>query len=958
MIRIYSVLSFSSCWQGNPSAKAFLVFASMLTILLALLLAAAPAAADPWADFLAGRVDLDHALAAGEVAPDELVFQLTVQMEADSSVPLAAGQKLGVLLIAMGRPQEAIPILQEALTRAEGSDPQVDPKITAFCLLHLGRALVHTRQVEEAGRRLNEALDAATTLGVPLWAGDAAIALSVLDRWAMDLDSSLAHRQAALASYQQAGYLKGQARARHYIGTIHVFRGELTRAMSVLQDALETARQAEFPVEIAGTLTDLAGVNFLLGDFDRALAQYEEAAAMTNHPWRRGQLSNNQGTLLADQGRHQEALPYLEKALELMRQVGDQRLEAEILLTLGRSQYELKDFSSGVANLDSAITLARQWQIPMTEAYALQYKGCAMLDQDRLDEAVRYLDEAEALARATGFFDIREVCHWAQALVARRRGYLQAALDQLTEALAVVNDVRRLSSGSSAIQAGYFSQTRKTFDELIDLLFELHTADPGDLEKRYDEQALAVVQQAKARSFLDQLREAEVQLRCQADPVYKERERDLLDRIASLEGDEQQTANLARLENELSLLEADLRQADPRYAELKYPRSCTLAEAQELVLRPGELLLEFHLGQQASYLWSLSKDHFGFHRLPAARDIEQQVQGLLPMLRDYNLLGDDAAYFIAQAMPLSEMLLGPVADQLATARRVIVAADGILNTVPFAVLLTGPATGRDFAALPYLVLDVELISAPSLSGLQRLRAAVERGSADGPATELDLLIVAQPRQERVKEVGVFARAAGVVDLPEVPFAAEEIAGITASFDPAQVTLLQGAEATEVGLLAAGRAPHRFLHFTTHGLFNEKRPLYSGLVLEPGPDSDGFLAVNEIFGLQLACGQVVLSACSSGLGRQISGEGLVGMTRAFLYAGAGSVLSALWDVTGSGTASFMADYYARLADSPQTAGSAALAATQRRMICGELLRADGRSAAHPVFWAPFVLTGGR
>ena len=84
-----------------------------------------------------------------------------------------------------------------------------------------------------------------------------------------------------------------------------------------------------------------------------------------------------------------------------------------------------------MANLDSAITLARQWQIPMTEAYALQYKGCAMLDQGRLDEAVRYLDEAEALARTTGFFDIREACHWAQALVARRRGDLQGALDQL-----------------------------------------------------------------------------------------------------------------------------------------------------------------------------------------------------------------------------------------------------------------------------------------------------------------------------------------------------------------------------------------------------------------------------------------------------------------------------------------------------------------------------------------------
>ena len=101
--------------------------------------------------------------------------------------------------------------------------------------------------------------------------------------------------------------------------------------------------------------------------------------------------------------------------------------------------------------------------------------------------------------------------------------------------------------------------------------------------------------------------------------------------------------------------------------------------------------------------------------------------------------------------------------------------------------------------------------------------------------------------------------------------------------------------------AAALQRRRFIHFTTHGLFNSKRPLYSGLVLEPGFESDGFLTVNEIFGLDLDCDQVVLSACSSGLGKQISGEGLVGMTRAFLYAGAGSVMAALWDVTGSATA---------------------------------------------------------
>ncbi len=921
----------------GPFYKAFLLGVALIG------LAANPASADPWEDFLAGAIDLDAALAADSRDPDSLVAELEIAVADPAGGWDAAARELAVLYIRKRRPEDAIPLLEKVRAQSE------DPLVRAFCDLHRGRALVHTRQVAAAARQLDEALQEAEKLQIPLWIGDASIALSVLDRWAMDLDSSLSRRQRALAAYQQIGYLKGEARAQHYIGTIHVFRGELTLALQTLQGALALARRADFDVEIAGTLADLAGVNFLLGDLERAQIQYEEAERLTDHPWRRGQLANNVGALLADQGRHAEAIPHFEEARELMRQVGDERLQAEILLSLGRSNYELKDFETGVAQLDTAIVLARRWQIPVTEAYALQYKGCAMLDQDRLDEAVSALDQAEILAAQTGFFDLRETCDWARALVERRRGNPQAALDRLHRALAVVSGVRRACAGSSEVQAGYFSQTRKTFDELIDLLYEMHVADP---EAGYAEQALDVVQQAKARGFLDQLQEAEVDLRSRADPAIRAREQGLMENIAALEEQADSEARIAELETELKLLEADLRSADPRYAELKYPRSCTLFEAQNFVLRPGELLLEYHLGQKGSYLWAITAQDFEFHRLPPAAELETQVESVLPMLRDYNLLGQDAAYFSAQAGELSKQLLGPVLALVRDCNRVIVAPDGILHTLPFAVLLTEPTSSRDFAALPYLVRSAEVVHAPSLSAVQRMRSAAAR---EKPVAH-GILIVARPRPERVRVAGVFARAAGVERLDAVPFAAEEIAGITASFDPAEVTLLESGDATLENLQQYGATPHRVVHFTTHGLFNPRRPLYSGLVLEPGPESDSLLAVHEIFGLSLPCEQVVLSACSSGLGRNIGGEGLVGMTRAFLYAGAGSVLAALWDVSGSGTATFMAEYYAQQSGDAHDA-AAALARTQRRMLAGECARTDGSLTSHPVFWAPFVLTGG-
>lgn len=925
---------------GRAHFKAILTGTALAVVLVGP--AAAFDAVDPaWSAFLDGGVDLEAALAASEAEPGDLLDALAA---AGEPADPGARSVLGALLVLMGRPTEAVPVLEAALADPAG----VAPAAEALLRLTLGRALVHTRQVEAAAVQLDKALALAAAVDCPLWLGDAAIARSVIDRWALDLDASMAQRRQALAAYRRAGYGKGEARALHYIGTIHVFRGELTLAMQVLQEALAAARAAEFDVEIAGSLADLAGVNFLVGDLDRALVQYEEAAALTGDPWRRGQLENNMGAMLASQERHDEALVRFTQALVLMRQAGDRRLEAEILLAMGRSRCELRDFAAGTADLDSALVLARQWQVPMTEAYALQYRGCAALDQNRLGEAAVRLDEALALARATGFFDVQESCLWARAIVDRRRGAPKAALARLEEALVLVADVRRLNAASSEMQAGYFSQARRTFDEMIDVLHELHVAHPGG---GYDARALAVVQQAKARSFLDRLREAEVELRSSADPAVRDRERALLEKIASAEQNGADAGAIAGLENELALLEADLRRADPRYAELRYPRPCSLAEARDKVLLPGELLLEYHLGKAASYVWAVSRDGFAMHRLPPAADIELQVRELLPLLRSHNVLGDDAAWYVAQAWPLSQALLGPVLPDIARARRVTVAADGLLHALPFAVLLTAPTSERDFGRLPWLVRDVDVAGAPSLSVLQRLRAARPRETAPAVAA----VVIGRPRPERLQQAGAFARAAGIEELGPVPFADREIDAVAAAFGPAGAVRLEEGDATVEALLAAASGGVGVVHFTTHGLFNENRPLYSGLVLEPGEDSDGFLSVSEIFGLELDCRQVVLSACSSGLGRRVTGEGVTGLTRAFLYAGAADVTAALWDVAGAGAASLMGQVHRRGAaagDDP----AAALAAAQRGMIAGDVRRADGGPGSHPSFWGAFVVVG--
>ena len=830
------------------------------------------------------------------------------------------------------------------------------PLATAQAHLNLGRVLVRSRQLDEAKTHLDEALGAAVAQEIPAWEANAHLALSIISRVHMDLDTSLFHREAALDAYTRADDPQGQARCLHYIGTIHIFKGNLTYASTLLHRGEALAREIGFDEALSGCLGDLGGIAYLIGDYDDALARYAEAVRLAGDPRRRGWYLLNSGSILGYQGRHEEALAVYADAHEAMIAANDRRSEATILQMKGQSLCELKRYDEGLVMLDEAIAFAREWELPLDETYALHFKGHALLDLGRLDEAAAALSAAGDIAEATGYFDITESALLGRAKVARGQGRLDEALTYLEEAVDIVNTVRRRSGGSAGLQSGYFSQVGRSFDEMVSVLGEMHAADPG---QGHDRRAYDTAQMAKARSLLDLLAEAEVDLRVRAGGEYQARETEILSGIAALQSgladasaDSAATmeAEIAGLESRLDLLEAELREADPRYAELRYPRPCTLTQTQQDVLHEGELLLEYQLGLEDSHLFAVTRDGFRMIDLPARAVIEDQVRALLPMLRDYNVTGAAAAYYEPTARALARLLLDPVDGELADAKRLTIVPDGALHYLPFAALPVRDGGGATYASLPFLALDTDVSYAPSVSALQRLR-----DPAHAPAPATGLQVVADPVQAAAGETSVFAQVAGAAGLRPVPYVDEEIATLTGlGFEP--TVLYRGAEAsTEALAHSPASLSCRYLHFAAHGLFNEQSPAFSGLALSPNAATgdDGFLGVSEIFALDLDCEQVTLSACSSALGEQIDGEGLVGLTRAFMYAGARGVVAALWDVPGRGAAVFMADYYGRLADGEVSV--VALSGAKRAMIRDG--NSEGLDLAHPAMWASFVLSGG-
>jgi len=918
--------------------------------------AGAPATAAP-----ATSVRATAALGAGTVrryrseieAADSLLnraVDLFVE-SGDRSGEMVAREIRGGMRWRSGRGEAAESDLRTALTLATD-----DGKATAaiFLRIDLGTFLTATGRYDEAGPMLTEAVELARAASIPHWEGDEELTLGTLWRRQLDFDQSLEHRWAAFDAYERAGALSKQAESLHHIGGIHLRLGEFADALRLYRRALPMAREAGDTSEAAGILADLGVLDYFLGDLDGACQYWEESLADgieagRSPDWIRG-LQSNLGTALMEQERYEEALEAFERALATEGRDVQRRGEASMLNNLGRCLVRVGRTEEGVRRLEEALEVARAAGDPQTEAVALCDLAAAHLDGGDPEAATAALAEASELARGKGAVLLESEILSATAVVARRRGDSETALDQLRAAIALAEGLRARSPGAAALQTQAFGTRTTVYEEAVDLLFELHTAAP---EEGWDVKAFDLAQRAKARAFLDLLAEAGVELRVRADPGFRQREQEILEKVAALTGSDDAAAlEIARLEDELALLEIELREADPRYAELTYPEPVTIDVARDRLLGDGDVLLEYLLGDRASYVWVVTRDSFRFVPLPARSEIADALGAMLPMIRDYNVLGADPRYFAPAIQGLSDALLAPVAADLADARRVLVAPHDVLATLPFELLVLGEATGDSWGSLPFLVQRVEVAYGPSVSTLARLAGEGRPG-----VTGLELLALGDPVTDEESNGSLFLQLARRGDGGNVPAAKQEIATLRALFPGDRSRTLTGTAATVDALRDAGADGARLVHLAVHGVFNESRPQLSGLVLSPDPEHehDGFLSVLE-------CDQVVLSACSSARGVHRTGEGIEGLTRAFLYAGARSVVSTQWDVAGDPTARFMNLFYGGLGQAPgtrdlgQAPGTHALAEAKRAFLRGEAELAGGLDPAHPYFWAAFVLTG--
>lgn len=797
----------------------------------------------------------------------------------------------------------------------------------------------------------------------------------------------------ALQIIRSTGDRESEATMLNNLGAVYRALGELQKALDVYAQALPVWNVLKNVRGEAVTLSNLGGVYRSLGNQEKALEFYNQSLTRAREAKDRrieGETLNNIGAAYRAISNHQRALEVFNQALEIRKSVGDRRGEAITLTNLGSVSVSLGDNQKGLEFNEQALKLYRTTGDRSGEAIALHNMGEIFFIIGEKEKPLNYFNDALALRRAVEDYQGEATTLFSIARLDREEGRLSESQNKIETVLSIVENLRSKVL-SSELRASYFANVQKYYEFYISLLMSLHKQTPM---KGFDSLALQASERARARSLLDLLQEANADLKQNVDAKLLSREKELLELIntkaaqQSLAYINPQRAAFAKslgeeingLSNEYETLQAKIKQSNPRYAELTKTQAPTLADIQTL-LDKETLLLEYKLGEEKSYLWIVSQDKLETYDLPARKEIETLAKQVYELLIERNRkpegetpiqkksrLESAEEQLKTTSSRLSEILLAPSA-QLGNKRLVII-ADGTLQFIPFAALLS-PKSAQTNSALSTqhsaLSLANEIINLPSIAVLAQLRRDKNNLSVANrtiavfadPVFEKDDPRIQNALQKKTEVQNSFANSLRDFDFGQTPkglprlFASREEANAIVSFAPRNTSIKAlDFDANRERAMSDELGHYRILHFATHGLLNTTRPELSGVVLSlydnKGNERDGFLRLNQIYNMKLSTDLVVLSACSTALGKDVKGEGLIGLTRGFMYAGANKIIASLWKVDDEATAELMKFFYQNLFQKKMSA-SQSLRAAQMDMQKQTRWRS-------PYYWSAFVLQG--
>jgi CHAT domain-containing protein len=711
------------------------------------------------------------------------------------------------------------------------------------------------------------------------------------------------------------------------------------------------------------------------------------------------------GQVYRDSDDFPQALRYYEACLALSRQSGKSRMVAQAQMDIAAIYTRQKRFTDALQLYQQSLAFFKQ--ISDLRRQAMTHYGLGELHHARgeRDEAAREYQQGVGLFRSIKDPQGEASSRYWLAKVLQEHGRLPEALREVEKSVEIIENQRARVLGQNWLST-YFASVRRYFELYVDILMQLHRHTP---DRGYAALALQASERARARTLLELLNETKSEIRHGVSPALLTRERQLRQQLSAKATYQIQALSTARPEAEISELELELRHLNsdydfvqaqikaqsPAYAHLTRPSITTLAEIQAALKEDeGTVVLEYLVGDERSYLWLVSGDGLIAQELPGRPVLDTLAQEVYQALAARQMRQDEdpshyqeryaaaEEQFCPRAGQLSQLLLGPL-EAVPNVKRLLVVADGGLHYIPFDALPLPAAgstvckLGEDPPTYVPLLTSFEIVHLPSFSSLALLRRlnASPSPSVQGIAIWADPVFESDdprvtnkqpdpetpsPAQEDLdtfrisKNQQIRGYGFDVSGSPPSRLLAtqREAINITRLAPAGTVVLRTGFAANRESALESDLSNYRILHFATHGLIDNRHPLLSGLLLstidEQGRSRDGLLQLHDIYGLRLNADLVVLSACQTGLGKELSGEGFVGLTQGFLYAGSRSVVASLWQVEDNTAATLMTNFYQAML----TEGDPPAVALRRAKL--KMYRQQPYQS--PYYWSAFVIQG--
>ncbi len=786
--------------------------------------------------------------------------------------------------------------------------------------------------------------------------------------------------EAALIIWRELNVTDEQAEALINLGYIEYRKGAwqnvfmfLTQAQDLFDEKAEPHKMGEINAGLAEAFIESGLPEIGLTKYFQALEDYRQ----TQIPQPVIAMIFGIGRTHYVLGNYQQAIANLQHALTEAEFIKERKVAALCNEFLGRTFGAMNNPTVALRYFEVSLNLFRQTACPMEAARVQALMGQIYQQQGKVAQArtsyKRALKTFHALADQVN----QSATLYALGSLELQQPNLNVAEDYLRQSIEVTENMRRVST-SRDLTAAFSITVHERYEKYIECLMHKHNSQPA---QGFAVQAFETCELARGRSLAELLRATGTNLVSDLDPQLAAQEKSLrqllrvkedykvalLGRAYQKEELDALDAELAKLQEEYKQVNETIRSRYPAYEQITKPASWDLRKIQEQVIADDQtLLLEYSLGTDKSYVWAVTRDSIKSYALPSRvliNDAAQNVYKLLASPPDSNRAND-----LKLALEeLSRMVLSPVAAEL-NKQRIIIVADGALHYIPFQVL---PAPSADKEPL---VANHEIINTPSASILGELRKeATQRQPAKVVAAFGDPVFASNYSQPNDTTGGEQTAAMQTMENAPWQNVLRDIELNGDSFDPSVIKPLfyakrelanlreaandesfiaSGFSATREQLLKTDLTQYAILHFATHGLLDPKRPEHSGLVLSTvdrnGKVQNGFVGLQDIYGLRAPVDLVVLSACQTALGKDVRGEGLLGLTRGFMYAGASSVMASLWKVDDEATAELMRQTYTNMLQKGLTP-AAALRAAQNS------LRQKPEWQA-PYYWAGFTLQG--